>query len=597
MKRESRMLAFGSAIVLVAVLCGGACETRTVVDTDERSPRPVKAIRHVWTGPPPADLDDTWAISLDGERLAFRDEQSHLAVYEFKTAQKRPLTDDFPIYQDRTRIIWSPDGTRLAYNRNKSADQFELRIARIDKSPSRIVAERRSYIAPLAWSPTGDRLLVLVEQGTIDEIAWLSLADGHTQPVKRLEGAHRNEWHPRAILSADGQQIAFSKVTGDGRNRDVFMARADGTHETSVVEHPSDDYPIAWTVDGRLLFASDRTGQTDLWAVPTAGRIASGIAKRVHRDLGLVRPLGVTRGGALYYVVNLSMTDVFTAALDPLSVRVAGTPAPVARRFSGNNSAPDFSPDDDEIVYQVGLPGTGIDLVFQSRQGVGERVIHPKLQFFSRPRFDPLGAAVAVHGTSADGIQGIFRVDKETGEVVVLASNPSVELTNPAWTRDGRKLFFERDDRAVWMLDRQTKQTSEVYALSERADNFTSAPSSDGSKVAIVHGASLSVVDVASKTAREIVRVKAPERFHDFPGSLAWMPNGRHIIFGKTVGDQRALWRISVEGAELEPVGVEARKQNIYFLRVSQDGRRMAFVMGDYDVRPLEVWVMENFLQ
>ena len=75
------------------------------------------------------------------------------------------------------------------------------------------------------------------------------------------------------------------------------------------------------------------------------------------------------------------------------------------------------------------------------------------------------------------------------------------------------------------------------------------------------------------------------------------MPNGRHIIFGKTLGDRRALWRIAVDGAELAPVGVEALKQNIYFLRVSQDGRRMAFVMGDYDVRPLEVWVMENFLQ
>ena len=72
---------------------------------------------------------------------------------------------------------------------------------------------------------------------------------------------------------------------------------------------------------------------------------------------------------------------------------------------------------------------------------------------------------MAVHGTSADGIQGIFRVDKETREVVVLASNPSAELTNPAWTRDGRKLFFERDDRAVWMLDRQTKQTGEDLCI------------------------------------------------------------------------------------------------------------------------------------
>ena len=103
--------------------------------------------------------------SLDGEMLAFRDEQSHLAVYEFKTAQKRLLADDLPIYQERTRIIWSPDGTQLAYNRNKTADQVDLRIAGVDKSPSRIVAERRSYIAPLAWSPTGDRLLVLVSKG------------------------------------------------------------------------------------------------------------------------------------------------------------------------------------------------------------------------------------------------------------------------------------------------------------------------------------------------------------------------------------------------------------------------------------------------
>ena len=592
------MLAFSSAIALVAVaLCGGACETRTVVDTDKRSPRPVKTIRHVWTGPPPADLDDTWAISLDGEMLAFRDEQSHLAVYEFKTAQKRLLADDLPIYQERTRIIWSPDGTQLAYNRNKTADQVDLRIAGVDKSPSRIVAERRSYIAPLAWSPTGDRLLVLVEQGTTDEIAWLSLADGHTQPVKRLEGAHRNEWHPKAVLSPDGQRIAFSRVTGDGRNRDVFMASADGTLDTAVVEHPADDYPIAWTANGHLLFASDRSGQTDLWAVPTAGRIATGIAKRIHRDLGLVRPLGLTRRGALYYAVNLSMTDVFTIALDPSSGHVAGTPVPAARRSSGNNSGPDLSPDNQEIVYQVGLPGTGLDLVFQSLQGVGERVIHPKLQFFSRPRYDPLGSAVVVHGTSADGIQGIFRVDKETGEVAVLVSNPSTDLTNPAWTRDGRKLFFERDERAVWMLDRQTKQTSEVYAFSESADNFTSAPSSDGLHVAIVHGASLSIVDVATHTPKEIVRVTAPERLHDFPGSLVWMPSGRHIIFGKTLGDRRTLWRISVDGAELAPVGVEALKQNIYFLRVSRDGRRMAFVMGDYDVRPLEVWVMENFLQ
>jgi uncharacterized protein (TIGR02246 family) len=32
-------------------------------------------IRHVWTGPPPADLDDTWAVSPTGELLAYGAEE------------------------------------------------------------------------------------------------------------------------------------------------------------------------------------------------------------------------------------------------------------------------------------------------------------------------------------------------------------------------------------------------------------------------------------------------------------------------------------------------------------------------------------------
>jgi hypothetical protein len=135
-----------------------------------------------------------------------------------------------------------------------------------------------------------------------------------------------------------------------------------------------------------------------------AGRTPNGIAKRVRRDLGLVRPLGLTRDGALYYAVNLSMTDVFTVSLDPTSGHVISTPKPVASRFVGNH-------------------------------------------------------------------------------------------------------------------------------------------------------------------------------------------------LRQTVGDTRELWRISKEGTGLQPAGLEAERQNLYFLRISQDGRRMAFVMGDYDVRPLEVWVMEHFLQ
>ena len=77
------------------------------------------------------------------------------------------------------------------------------------------------------------------------------------------------------------------------------------------------------------------------------------------------------------------------------------------------------------------------------------------------------------------------------------------------------------------MLDRQSGRTSEVYAFPDSATNFTSSPSPDGQKLAVVHGAALYVVDVASRKIKEILRVSQPERLHDFPGSLAWMPDGR----------------------------------------------------------------------
>jgi dipeptidyl aminopeptidase/acylaminoacyl peptidase len=247
------------------VIAGALVTPQSLVQPTEVSEPPPEIIRHVWTGPPPADLDDTWAVSPAGEVLAYRDEQSHLAVHEFRAGRKRSLLDRLPAGQSRTRMVWSLDGSQLAYNRNTTGDQVEVRIAALDDRPIRVVMKRASYVVPLAWSRNSERLLVLIERGSIDEIAWLSIAGGETQTVTRLQGAHRNEWQPKAILSPDGQQLAFSKVATDGRNRDVFVSSIDGTLEAPVVEHPSDDYPLAWAANGnQILFASDRTGSTDL---------------------------------------------------------------------------------------------------------------------------------------------------------------------------------------------------------------------------------------------------------------------------------------------------------------------------------------------
>ena len=78
------------------VIATALVSPQSLVRPIDGSQRSSEIIRHVWTGPPPADLDDTWAVTPDGEVLAYRDEQSHLALYEFKTGQTRLLPDDWP---------------------------------------------------------------------------------------------------------------------------------------------------------------------------------------------------------------------------------------------------------------------------------------------------------------------------------------------------------------------------------------------------------------------------------------------------------------------------------------------------------------------
>ena len=153
-------------------------------------------------------------MSPVGDLLAYRDEQSRLAVYEIRTGRTRLLADKLPADQSRMRMVWSQDGSQIAYNRNATGDQIELRLAALDGRPARVVTVRDWYVAPLAWSPDSARVLVVIERGSTDEIAWVSVASGETRLVTRLRGAHRNEWHPKAILSPDGQQVAFAKLSG-----------------------------------------------------------------------------------------------------------------------------------------------------------------------------------------------------------------------------------------------------------------------------------------------------------------------------------------------------------------------------------------------
>jgi Tol biopolymer transport system component len=170
-------------------------------------------------------------VSPDGNLLAYRDEQSQLALFDFTSNRKRSLGVDIPAEQWRLVLTWSQDGSRLAYNRHARDGLVQIQIIALDGRAPKVVTEHPTYVAPLLWSADGDQLLIAVEQGNNDEVSWVPVGAGAATVVKRLDGSRRSGWRPIAVLSPDGQFLVLSKIADGGENRDLIVMRLDGTQE------------------------------------------------------------------------------------------------------------------------------------------------------------------------------------------------------------------------------------------------------------------------------------------------------------------------------------------------------------------------------
>jgi Tol biopolymer transport system component len=72
--------------------------------------------------------------------------------------------------------------------------------------------------------------------------------------------------------------------------------------------------------------------------------------------------------------------------------------------------------------------------------------------------------------------------------------------------------------------------------------------------------------------------------------TLAWFPDGRHVMFAR---DRGGLWRVRKEGGMPTAIGVTMNAR-IKSPAVHPDGTRLAFATIDADNN--EVWLLENFL-
>ncbi len=184
-------------------------------------------------------------------------------------------------------VAVSGRGHRLAYSETTA----DLDIWRIDlrrreptqEEPLRFIASTKDDANP-QYSPDGERVAFTSVRSGHFEIWVVDRQGGQALQLTSLGkegGAASPRWSP------DGKSIAFNFGPNEGTNVDIYAVSASGGPARRVTTSPAVDATPSWSRDGRwIYFASNRSGQWQVWKVPSEGETAGG-ARQVTRGGGV----------------------------------------------------------------------------------------------------------------------------------------------------------------------------------------------------------------------------------------------------------------------------------------------------------------------
>lgn len=184
-------------------------------------------------------------------------------------------------------VDWAPDGSRLAYHVDSSAQPIVHTV--LPDGTGDVEADQRGFLAhidgamPSAWSPDGAYLAILALGRRLRVGASDTLAMTQVTELTGTESFTRDE--SRIAWSPDSQSIAY-RSNQDGA-LELFVAAADGTNPTKV----SQPLPAGAEVDPRFGWAPDSS-----FLVYTDGTDGYDVARPPATELG---HLHVVRGTLL----------------------------------------------------------------------------------------------------------------------------------------------------------------------------------------------------------------------------------------------------------------------------------------------------------
>ncbi|MBI1355561.1 MAG: hypothetical protein GC160_14555 [Acidobacteria bacterium] len=541
------------------------------------------------------------APSLDGRFLSFVDPATgDLAAYEIATGHRRRLTRNQP---DAKTFAYfstvSPDSRRVAYAWFNERKFYELRLIDASGGESKLLYSNPEigFVQPCDFSPDGRQILTLFfRKDNVSQIALVSAEDGSVQVLKTLSW-----FYPKRIsFSPDGRYILYdSIVSRDSAARDILLLRADGSAETKLIDDEANDIFPVWAPDGaHIIFASNRSGDMDLFLQDFANGEAVGQPRPIARSLGRALPMGVTRDGLYYYGLRAGGSDVYVSGFSDDGV--AGQPERVGRTTVSRSTAPAWSPDGKNLAYltQLGTENYGQEsrgIVIWSLADRTERLALPQMAFVSQLEYSPDGQQLLASGSDGKGRAGLFQVRVDDGSTRPLVSEHGGDPRGfeGVWSADGELVYYLNGSGAMHRYALADRRDEELFAPESGATLHSLARSPDGAKLAFAQrpgdaasGDALIVYEIAGGERRELMRLRnAPL------SGVEWARDGRNLWVSAPAAPAPKLWKVPLNGeAPREIPWTAAREGGI---RLSPDGRRVAYSAND---QHSEVWTLRDWL-
>jgi dipeptidyl aminopeptidase/acylaminoacyl peptidase len=188
--------------------------------------------------------------------LAFLDVRNEVWVKSLVDGSESPVVAD----QEYSRWFprWSPDGTRLAYQRrNLKTNERQLMVWSRKTHDEEPFAAPNTLGAPYDWSPDGKWLLT----ATTNEILLAPVAAApHAETAMRRIPYDRFEVY-QTRLSPDDRWVVFNAIPNSPKLESaLYVVPASGGPWTRITDGRHWDDKPRWSPDGKTLYFISRAG-------------------------------------------------------------------------------------------------------------------------------------------------------------------------------------------------------------------------------------------------------------------------------------------------------------------------------------------------